>query len=134
MIVSEMARKSGVTSNTVRYYARVGLLKPGRDPRSQYRDFTNADLLRLRFIIRARKLGFKLSEIQDIFRHSESGTTPCPMVREIMERRLEENAAELDAAVMLRERMRKAIVTWNRMPDRRPSGDEICSLIEAEDW
>lgn len=134
MIVSQIAKKLGVTPNTIRHYARVGLLEPLRDSRNGYRYFTNEDIVRLRFIARARRLGFRLGEIQEIIGHSRSGTTPCPMVREIMAHRLDEIAAEIDAVVALRDRMRKAIATWEGMPDRRPSGDEICSLIEAEDW
>lgn len=133
MNVGEMAKRSGVTPHTVRYYARVGLLKPKRDPRSQYKKFTDEDRVRLRFILRARKLGFKLTEIEEIFRLSETGAAPCPLVREIMKRRIEENAAELDAVLALRERMHNAIAKWERMPDRPPSGDEVCSLIEAEE-
>lgn len=60
MNVSEIARKTGVTPHTVRYYARLGLLKSRHDPRNRYKKFFEADIARLRFIVRARRLGFKL--------------------------------------------------------------------------
>ena len=131
MNVSEVARKVGVTPHTVRYYARLGLLKPQRDPRSRYKKFTESDIARLQFILRARSLGFTLSEIGEIFRRSARRQTPCPMVRDIVRRRIEETTERLDAVLALRERMKHALVLWEKMPDQVPDGNAICALIEA---
>ncbi len=131
MNVSELAKRAGVTGHTVRYYARLGLLKPHRDPRSRYKKFTESDIARLQFILRARSLGFTLSEIAEIFRRSARRQTPCPMVREIIGRRIDESAVQLDAVLALRERMKRALVLWETMPDQVPDGNAICALIEA---
>lgn len=131
MNVSEVARKAGVTGHTIRYYARLGLLKPQRDPRSRYKKFTESDITRLQFILRARNLGFTLSEVAEIFRRSARRETPCPMVRDIIRRRIEETAGRLDAVLALRERMKRALALWETMPDQVPDGNAICALIEA---
>jgi len=131
MNVSEVARKAGVTGHTNRYYARLGLLKPQRDPRSRYKKFTESDITRLQFILMARNLGFTLSEVAEIFRRSARRETPCPMVRDIIRRRIEETAERLDAVLALRERMKRALVLWETMPDQVPDGNAICALIEA---
>lgn len=131
MNVSEVARKAGVTGHTIRYYARLGLLKPQRDPRSRYKKFTESDITRLQFILRARNLGFTLSEVAEIFRRSARRETPCPMVRDIIRRRIEETAERLDAVLALRERMKRALALWETMPDQVPDGNAICALIEA---
>ena len=131
MNVSEVARKAGVTGHTIRYYARLGLLKPQRDPRSRYKKFTEPDIARLEFILRARSLGFTLSEIAEIFRRSARRQAPCPMVREIIRRRIEETSGRLDAVLALRERMKRALALWETMPDQVPDGNAICALIEA---
>lgn len=131
MNVSEFASKVGVTPHTVRYYARMGLLKPQRDPRSRYKKFTESDIRWLQFILRARSLGFTLSEIGEIFRRSARRETPCPMVRDIVRYRIEETAERLDAVLALRERMKRALALWETMPDQVPDGNAICALIEA---
>ena len=133
MNVSEVAREAGVTAHTVRYYTRVGLLKPQRDPRSKYKKFESTDIARLKFILKARRLGFKLSEIAEIFRRSARRQTPCPIVREIVERRIAEFSSHLDAVMALRERMKRALVKWEKMPDGVPNGHAVCVLIEATD-
>jgi MerR family transcriptional regulator, Zn(II)-responsive regulator of zntA len=131
MNVSEFARKVGVTPHTVRYYARMGLLKPQRDPRSRYKKFTESDIHRLQFILRARSLGFTLSEIGEILRRSARRETPCPMVRDIIRHRIEETTGQLDAVLALRERMKRTLAMWETMPDHVPDGNAICALIEA---
>lgn len=131
MNVSELAKRAGVTGHTVRYYSRLGLLKPQRDPRSRYKKFTESDIARLQFILRARSLGFTLSEIAEIFRRSARRQSPCPMVRDIVRRRIEETTGRLDAVLALRERMKRALALWETMPDQVPDGNAICALIEA---
>ncbi len=66
MKIGELARLAGVNIQTVRYYERRNLLEePGRTA-SGYREYEPQDLLRLRFILRAKELGFTLSEIDEL--------------------------------------------------------------------
>ena len=81
MKVSELARQAGVTAETVRHYTREGLLHPQRHPDNGYQLFGQHDLERLRFIQRARTLGFSVVEIRDILDHADHGDSPCPMVQ-----------------------------------------------------
>jgi len=62
---------------------------------------------------------------------SQKRQSPCPMVREIVHRRLGEFTVELEALHQTCERMRSALRKWRRMPDRVPKGHEICHLIES---
>jgi MerR family Zn(II)-responsive transcriptional regulator of zntA len=133
MTVNELATHAGVTPHAVRYYARIGLLKPARNKRNGYQMFVEADIRRARFISRSQSLGFTLSDIAEIFRKSRQRQTPCPLVRDIIRRRLEENATLLTELVSLRDRMKRAIRKWQQLPDAVPTGDEICHLIESID-
>lgn len=64
--IGELARLTGVNIETVRYYERRQLLpEPERTP-SGYREYDQHDLLRFRFILRAKELGFTLSEIDEL--------------------------------------------------------------------
>ncbi len=66
MKIGELAQLAGVNIQTVRYYERRSLLRePGRTPNG-YREYDRHDLLRLRFILRAKDLGFTLSEIDEL--------------------------------------------------------------------
>ena len=63
MLVNEFARAAGVEPHVVRYYTRIGLLHPGRNPANNYQLFEDADLERLERIQTLHDLGFALSEI-----------------------------------------------------------------------
>jgi len=129
--VNELARNAGVSPHIVRYYTRVGLIRPARRSANGYKQFEPADIKRLLFIRRARGLGFTLAEIAEIMRMSRRRQTPCPMVREIMQRRFLETTGELEQILALKQRIARALEQWRSIPDSVPTGDEICRLIEA---
>jgi len=132
MTVNDLSQRTGVTSHTVRYYSRIGLLKPGRNPDNGYRLFDRSDLARLRFIRQAQSLGFTLDEISEILAESEHGRSPCPKVRDILRRRIEENHRKLAELMDLQSRMEEALDHWEAMPDGVPDGHSVCHLIESE--
>jgi len=129
--VSELARMATVSPDSVRYYARTGLLMPSRNATNGYREFSASDVRRLRFIKQAQSLGFTLAEIAALIHTAKQRKSPCPLARDIIKRRIGEAGEELEQLIRLRDRMRKAIAKWKRMPDGVPDGDEICRLIEA---
>lgn len=131
LTVSQIARRADVSADTVRHYAHIGLLKPERNPQNGYKLFSEMDIGKLRFIRQAQSLGFTLAEIADILSHSTSGDSPCPQVRKVMQRRIIENKAKLDALNSLQQRMEKALDQWNTMPDGHPDGHSVCHLIES---
>jgi len=131
LTVAELERASGVPSHVIRYYTRIGLLKPGRNPGNGYKLFGPAHLTRLLFIRRAKSLGCSLKEIREICRSAEKGKSPCPRVREIIENRVRNNREKLDSQLLLQTRMEKAVQAWRRLPDGVPDGDSICHLIET---
>lgn len=131
MTVMELARRAGVTPHVVRYYARIGLLQPGRGQENNYQLFSQRDLIRLRFARRAQDLGFRLSEIARILEKASQGHSPCPQVRDIIHHRIEENRRRIDEMIALQERMEHALESWEQLPDGLPDGHTLCHLIES---
>lgn len=130
MKVSELARLAGVTAETVRHYTREGLLHPERHPENGYQLFGQDDLDRLRFIQRARTLGFGVAEIRDILDHADHGDSPCPMVRDLLASRLPQIRERICELQSLASRMEQALAAWEEMPDGTPDGHSLCRLIE----
>jgi len=131
MTVSEIARRAGVTADTVRHYTRNGLLAPIRDESNGYNCYSSGDLARLLFIRKARLLGFSVGDIRDILKESSHGHSPCPLVRKIMEQRLQGNRRRLQDLEKLQVRMEHAATLWANMPDGMADGEAVCHLIEA---
>lgn len=131
MTAREIGRRSGVPVHVVRYYTRIGLLKPSRNPRNGYKQYEVSDLSRLRFIRQAKNLGYTLGEIDCIFQESSRGKSPCPMVRHIIGDRIEENRLRLKELAALQKRMERALAKWSKLPDGVPDGHTVCYLIES---
>lgn len=61
--IGEAAARSGVPPKTIRFYEEAGIIKPAVRSKNQYRAYSRADVETLRFIQRARALGFSLKDI-----------------------------------------------------------------------
>ncbi len=133
MKVVDIAKAAGVKPDTVRFYTREELLSPARNPDNNYQQFDSEDLRRLRFARKARQLGFSLPEIRSILNQADDHHSPCPLVREVFEQRLEEVEREIRELNQLRDRMKSALTAWQAMPDGTPDGHTICRLIEHWD-
>jgi MerR family copper efflux transcriptional regulator len=66
MKIGELARRTGVGIDTVRYYEREGLLQKAPRLASGYRSYGEGDMKRLRFVRRAKALGFTLPEVREL--------------------------------------------------------------------
>jgi MerR family Zn(II)-responsive transcriptional regulator of zntA len=66
MKIGEFARKLGVSTDTLRYYEKHGLLTPSSRSESGYRVYTDTDIKQMSFILRAKNVGFSLSEINEL--------------------------------------------------------------------
>ena len=99
LTIGKLAKQSGVAIDTVRFYEREGLLpKAARTP-SGYRVYSPSDVERLRFIRRAKALGFSLEEISELLRLNAAKGARAS-VKKLAERRLtdlDRKLAELTA-------------------------------------
>ena len=131
MTATVLAKQAEVSLFTVRHYTRIGLLKPARNSNNNYKVYQPSDAARLRFIQSAKNLGFSLSEIAEILDEAKHGNSPCPMVREIIVRRVEENRSKIKEMQRLQRKMETAVKDWSKMKNSMPNGDSVCHLIES---
>jgi MerR family mercuric resistance operon transcriptional regulator len=78
---AELARRTGSNLETVRYYEKVGLLPEPPRSASGYRTYDTTHERRLRFVLRARELGFSLDEIRTLLRLVDERDQPCAEAR-----------------------------------------------------
>jgi len=64
--IGQAAALSGVSARMIRHYERIGLIPPASRSFANYRLYSDADVHRLRFIRRARSLGFSTAQIEDL--------------------------------------------------------------------
>jgi DNA-binding transcriptional MerR regulator len=131
MTATVLAKQADVSLYTVRHYTRIGLLKPARNTQNNYKVYQPSDAVRVRFIQAAKNLGFSLAEVADVLDEARHGKSPCPMVREIIVRRIEENRRQIKEMQKLQKKMENALKDWSKMKNAMPNGDSVCHLIES---
>lgn len=66
MRIQQASRQSGMPAKTIRFYEDIGLVRPAARSANGYRQFNETDVRTLKFIHRARKLGFSVEDIQKL--------------------------------------------------------------------
>ncbi|MGY1858477.1 heavy metal-responsive transcriptional regulator [Modestobacter sp. SYSU DS0290] len=103
--VAELAEAAGVSGDTVRYYERVGLLRPPARTAAGYRSYPHDELDRLRFVQGAQRLGLRLADIRELLAVRDTGSCACEPAEQLLRRRLAELDAELDRLTRLHAEM-----------------------------
>lgn len=104
--IGELAARSGLTADTLRYYERLGLLSPPQRTAGGFRVYPATALDRLRFIKQARTLGLSLQEIRDLVSYTDrGGVRRCQRVHDLLERKL----ADLDARLTELQEFRRTL-------------------------
>jgi len=133
MRIGEIAALASVRPPTIRYYEAMGLLTPKRSANG-YRFYTAADLEQLRFILRARALGFTLEMIKEILQFCNQGESPCVYVLT----QIEEKMAEIDSRIAALSQLKAELQQVQAMAERLSLGDHqnstssICCLLENQ--
>lgn len=130
LLVGELARESGVTPDTVRFYERASLLAAPARTAAGYRVYDSAALDRIRFIKRAQKLGFTLDQIRQILSLRGNRPATCQCVLRMAEASLVDVEAKLRDLQAFRDALIKNLGQWRRLTSRKNRAAEFCALIE----
>jgi DNA-binding transcriptional MerR regulator len=103
--VGELAERVGVSTDTVRYYERAGLLPQPQRTAAGYRAYDESAADRMLFIQGAQRLGLRLDDIRDLLAVRDTGVCPCEPAEQHLRRRLTELNAEMARLAALRAEM-----------------------------
>lgn len=81
--IGALARRSGATPPTIRYYEQIGLLRRPDRRDGGHRVYGEADLKRLTFIRRCRDFGFPIEQVRDLVAVIEDADRSCTEVRDV---------------------------------------------------
>jgi DNA-binding transcriptional MerR regulator len=108
----ELARLSGVSADTIRYYERMGILPQSPRTASGYRMYGRDTVDRVRLVQRALQLGFTLSELSEILQVRDSGGVPCHRVLNMAEEKLRALERQIQELRRTQGYMRKLVRQW----------------------
>lgn len=122
MRIGELAGLAGVSRDTLRHYERVGVLPPAVRGANGYRSYPPTALDRVQLVRRALALGFRLSELSDVLRARDGGSTPCRRVRDLAVRKLASVERDLADLAQRRDALRRTLRGWDRRLARTERG------------
>jgi DNA-binding transcriptional MerR regulator len=129
MLISEVARRSGVSAKTLRYYESVGLLEPPDRSASGYREYDEDVLGRLTFIRSAQAVGLTLGEIRGVVALRDEGEVPCGHVLELLRGR----AAVIETTIRelrgLQKELTRLVTRASDLDPKDCDPGRVCHLI-----
>ena len=104
MNIGEASERSGLPAKTIRYYEDISLVAPDR-AENGYRDYSSSDVHRLRFLHRARNLGFSIDECRLLLSHYSDRNRASADVKAVAEQKL----SEIDAKIAELQSLKSAL-------------------------
>ena len=126
LTIGAVAKRAGVPIDTIRYYEREGLLPEPLRRASGYRSYGEGTVAQLRFIRRAKALGFTLEEIRELLALSADRQRGVKAVK----KRAQERLAAIEARIAELQRVRDGLV---ELVDSCPGhgAPEDCPILRA---
>jgi DNA-binding transcriptional MerR regulator len=126
----ELARRAGVSTDTLRHYERKGVITPPPRGANGYRRYPEEALGRVQLIRRAMGLGLTLDDLAGVLQSRDRGEIPCGRVRALAAAKLEEVEARLREMVAMRNGLRAALGAWDAQLAKTSSGKRA-GLLES---
>lgn len=125
MNIGEASRASNVSAKMIRYYEQIGLIPPAARTESGYRSYAQTDVHRLRFISRARDLGFSVAEIGDLLNLWNDQSRQSADVKRLAEAHIAELDRRIDNMRQLADTLRTLV--GQCAGDERPD----CPILDS---
>lgn len=119
--IGDLARASGVSTDTLRHYERKGVLRSQR-ARNGYRVYGADSLERVQMIRKALAIGFTLDELKGVLNVFDRGGVPCHQVRSLAASKLSQIEIHLKEVISLRDELRDALKDWDKRLAKTVSG------------
>jgi DNA-binding transcriptional MerR regulator len=126
----DVARATGVSTDTLRHYERQGLLPRVTRTAAGYRQYSAATVDRVLLIQRALVVGFSLADLKRVLAVRDKGGSPCVGVRALVGEQLEQLNRRIDESLALREELRRLLTDWDETLAKTPKGSRA-HLLEA---
>ena len=102
--IGEAAKRTSLSVDTIRFYEKLGLLRPSRRTSGKFRIYSERDLKRLQLIRQTQNLGFSLHEVKQIL--ELEGRDPCSCVSKMLREKIATVRAKIEALCELETKLK----------------------------
>lgn len=117
-----VAKKCGLSADTIRYYEREGVIPASERLPNGYRRYPESVVARVRIVRSALRLGFTIAEIATLLRERGRGNPPCRKARALAEEKLRAVEQQIHELTALRENLQQILRDWDDRLARTPAG------------
>ena len=125
LTIGKLAKRVGVKIDTIRFYERKGLMEAPARSEGGYRLYSVSDLNRLRFIRRAKQLGFTLEEIKLLLRLASNSESSCEAVKTEAGKKLSDIQERIEDLQNIARALRELLVECEQRGE-----SEACPLLK----
>ena len=125
MNIGEASKLSELTVKTLRYYDNIGLVQPHQKTLAGYREYTEKDILKLKFVGKARKFNFSIDECRELLSLYENESRPSKDVKKLTLEKIVQIDEKLNQLKNLKNEL--TYLADNCQGDDRPN----CPILEA---
>ncbi len=124
--IKEVSRLTGVSAHAIRFYENMGILPEADRSENGYRNYSEVDVARLRFLHGARQLDMPLNKIAEILALRDEETPTCRHVRELVANKI----AEVDRRIQELQRLRDELIELDEVGRNLPENTPcVCQRI-----
>ncbi len=131
MKIGELAKQSGLSTHTLRFYEKQGLIRASTRSESNYRIYSQADLSAVRFVKRSRDMGFSLEEVGVFLSiRADKPAHVCREAKDLAQQKIFEVEQKIHE-------MQQMLTALHKLSDACCGGNEsaeFCSIIEVLDY
>lgn len=127
--IGDVAKQSGVSITTIRYYEGLDLILPAVRLDNGYRYYESSIVEHLQFIKKAQALDFSLIEIKQILAIRQHGKSVCGTVRLLLAEKIKTVSKQLDQLAIFKHELETYQERWNSRPIDPAYSTGLCSLI-----
>ena len=109
MNIGQAAKASGITAKMIRHYESVGLLPPAMRSDTGYRQYGEREVHVLRFIRRARDLGFSIKDISGLLSLWHDRQRPSRQVKALAQAHMQQLQRKIDELQSMRQTLEKLV-------------------------
>lgn len=131
VLIGELAEAVGVSSQTVRFYERKGLIADTRRGHNGYRIYDKNMVARLRFIKIAQAAGLTLYEIRSIIDLREGGNVPCRHVVALIDTKLADVRARIQHLAALQAELEALLEHGEQLDPADCQDEDICQIFSS---
>jgi len=125
MNIGKASKLSDLTVKATRYYDNIDLVKPKQDSQTGYRNYTQEDVLKLKFIGKARQFNFNIEDCRVLMSLYEDKNRPSKEVKELTLEKISEIDKKLSELKNLRDQL--SYLAKNCHGDNKPD----CPILDA---